>query len=286
MRVVICGSAGQLGAELVQTFGEAGEEVLAFDMDLDITDYSAVMKRIPDLRPDLLINAAADVDLDRAEIYPEPSFKVNFTGTQNLALTCQAVGCPMVFLSTDYVFDGTKGSAYNEFDLPNPQGVYAKCKLAAEKYITSVLENYYIFRTAWLFGKAGNRNFIRSILQNAKSHASLRVVIDEVGTPTYAADLADIIYLVSTSEKYGLYHATNEGTCSRFEFAQEILDLAGMKDVTLKPIVHEELGLPCPRPANTALDNMNLRLQGFPPMRDYHEALKEYMMWLAENAKI
>ena len=283
VRVIIFGAAGQLGSELVRTFEGAGQEVLSFDLDLDITDFGRVMERIPDLRPDLLINAAADTDLDRAELDPEPSLRVNFTGTQNLALACQAAGCPMVFLSTDYVFDGTKGSAYNEFDLPNPQGVYAKCKFAAELYMTSLLEKYFIFRTAWLFGKAGDRNFIKSILRNAKSNGSLRVVVDEIGTPTYAADLAEIIYRVCVSGKYGLYHATNEGICSRFEFAQQILKIAGWDDISLKPIVAEELGLPCPRPANTALDNLNLRLQGFPPMRHYREPLREYVEWLLEK---
>ncbi|OFW56865.1 MAG: dTDP-4-dehydrorhamnose reductase [Candidatus Solincola sediminis] len=283
MRVIICGASGQLGTELVKTFEGAGQEVLGFDRDLDITDYDRVRERIPELRPDLLINAAADTDLDRAELDPEPSHRVNYTGTQNLALACRATGCPMVFLSTDYVFDGTKGSAYNEFDLPNPQGVYAKCKLAAESYMMSVLEEYFIFRTAWLFGKAGQRNFIKSILYNAKSYGSLSVVVDEVGTPTYAADLAETIYRVCASGKYGLYHATNEGICSRFEFAQRTLEIAGWDDITLKPIIHEELGLPCPRPANTALDNLNLRLQGFPPMRHYHEPLKEYVEWLLEE---
>jgi dTDP-4-dehydrorhamnose reductase len=286
MRVVICGSAGQLGTELVKVFDKPGHEVLAFDRNLDITDHAEVMARIPDMRPDLLINAAADTDLDRAELEPEPSFKVNFTGTQNLALASQASGCPMVFLSTDYVFDGNKGSPYNEFDLPNPQGVYAKCKLAAENYITSILENFFIFRTAWLFGKAGKRNFIKSILHNARAEGKLRVVIDEVGTPTYAEDLAQTIYRVCMSGKYGLYHATNEGVCSRFEFAQQILELAGMKDVLLQPIVADDLGLPCPRPANTALDNMNLRLQGFPPMRHYLEPLREYVTWLVENVNL
>lgn len=285
MRVIICGAAGQLGSELVKTFELAGHEVLAFDIDLDITNYPLVMQRVPALKPDLLINAAANTDLDRAEIDPEPSLKVNFTGNQNLALACQAMGCPMAFVSTDYVFDGNKGCAYNEFDLPNPQGVYAKCKFAAEQYLMSVLNNYFIFRTAWLFGKAGNRNFIKSILDNAKSNGSLRVVTDEVGTPTYAVDLAETIYGVCTSGKYGLYHATNEGTCSRFELAKQIIDMAGW-EIAINPIVHQELGLPCPRPANTALDNLNLRLQGFPPMRHYLEPLREYVLWLLEKDSI
>jgi len=283
MRVVICGAAGQLGSELVEVFRSAGDEVLGFDLDLDVTDYPTVMERIPALKPDLLVNAAAHTDLDAAELDPEPSQKVNFTGAQNLALACLEAGCPMVFVSTDYVFDGRKGAPYNEYDLPNPQGVYAKCKLAAENYIASVLNRYYIFRTAWLYGKAGRRNFVKSILRKARDEGELRVVTDETGSPTYARDLAEIIHRVSTSGRYGLYHATNRGSCSRFRMAEEILEIAGWKDVTLKPITSAELGLPCPRPKDSTLDNLNLRLQGFPPARHYREALEEYVRWLLEN---
>jgi dTDP-4-dehydrorhamnose reductase len=284
MRVIVCGSAGQLGREVVRIFRDAGDDVSAFDLDLDITDYDLVMKKIPPLKPGLLINAAADTDLDRAELDPDPSLKANFTGPQNLALACLESACPMVFISTDYVFDGEKKDMYTEFDEPNPQGVYAKCKLAGERYLASVLSRYFIFRTAWLFGMGESRNFVRSILHNAKQKGSLRVVTDEVGNPTYARDLAETIHRVCLSEKYGLYHATNDGICSRFEFAQQILEEAGWKDVPVEPIQRADLDLPCPRPPYSPLDNMNLRLQGFPPMRHYRDALREYVPWLIENS--
>jgi dTDP-4-dehydrorhamnose reductase len=284
MRVVICGAAGQLGTDLMEVFHAGGEEVLGFDLDLDITDHGLVMDKIPSLEPDLLINSAADLDADQAECDPEPSLKTNFTGTQNLVLACQEAGCPMAFISSDYVFDGKKGSAYNELDEPNPQGVYGKAKLASERYLASSLSRYYIFRTQWLFGKAGRRNFVKSILRNAKEKGSLRVVTDEVGTPTCTADLAEIIYRVCKSDWHGLYHATNQGVCSRFEFAREIVDIAGMKDVPIEPIVYADLDLACPRPPYSPLDNMNLRLQGFPPARHYREPLEEYIEWLLEES--
>ncbi len=283
MRVVICGAAGQLGTDLVQVFEAGGEEVMGFDLDLDITDHALVMRKIPALKPDLLINSAADLDADQAERDPEPSLKINFTGTQNLALACLQAGCPLAFISSDYVFDGKKGTAYNELDEPNPQGIYGKAKLASERYLASTLSRYYIFRTQWLFGKAGKRNFVKSILRNAKEKGSLRVVTDEVGTPTHAGDLAEIIYRVCTSDWYGLYHATNEGFCSRFDFAQQIMDIAGWGDVSIEPIVYADLDLPCPRPPYSPLDNMNLRLQGFPPARHYLEPLREYIAWLLES---
>lgn len=285
MRVVICGAAGQLGKELEEFFRSKGEEVLGFDLDLDITDHALVMQKIPALEPDLLINSAADLDADQAEIDPEPSYRVNFTGNQNLALACQEAGCPLVFISSDYVFDGRKGSPYSEFDRPNPQGVYGKAKLASEKYISSVLNRYYIFRTQWLFGKHGRRNFVKSILRNARDKGSLSVVTDEVGTPTYTGDLADIIYRVCTSSKYGLYHATNQGSCSRFDFARQILEIAGWADIPIKPIVYADLGLPCPRPPYSPLDNMNLRLQGFELATHYLKPLKEYVEWLLDEGE-
>ena len=282
MRVVICGSEGQLGSELVDVFGESGYEVLGFDLDMDITDYSLIMERVPAMRPDLLINAAAHVNADEAETDPELSYRVNFTGTQNLALACLQAGCPMVFISSDYVFDCTKGAPYDEFDAPCPMGVYVRAKLAAENYIASVLNRYYIFRTQWIFGKYSRRDFVKAILGNAREKGSLRVVTDEVGTPTSAGDLAEMIHRVSTSGKYGLYHATNRGACSRFEFARQIIDIAGMSEVPIEPIEYCDLGLPCPRPPFSPLDNMNMRLQGFPPARPYEEPLREYVAWLVE----
>lgn len=279
MRVVVCGAAGQLGSELVEIFRENGHEVLDFDLDLDITDYELVMGKIPRLKPDLLINSAAHVDADEAELNPEVSYKVNFTGTQNLALACLEAGCPIVFISSDYVFDGLKGSPYTEFDEPNPQGVYGKAKLAAERYLAS-LQKYYIFRTQWIFGKHGKRNFVKSILRNARERGNLRVVTDEVGTPTCARDLAEVIFRVSISGKFGLYHATNQGICSRFDFARQILEIAGWTDIPIEPIFYSDLNLPCPRPPYSPLDNLNLRLQGFPLARHYLEPLREYVRWL------
>lgn len=280
MRIVICGASGQLGSELMEVFGARGDEVSGFDLDLDIADYGAVMGRIPALRPELLVNAAADLDADAAESDPEPSLKVNFTGVANLALAAREAGCPLVFLSSDYVFDGSKGAAYDEFDAPNPRGVYARAKLAAESYIPGVAPGYYIFRTQWLFGRYGRRNFVKSILRNAKTQGRLRVVTDEVGTPTGARDLAEIIARVSVSGRFGLYHATNSGACSRFDLAREILEIAGWTDVPVEPITYADLGLPCPRPPYSPLDNLRLRLAGFPPARHYGEPLREYVGWL------
>ncbi len=280
MKVVVNGSAGQLAGDIIDVLREQGDEVLAYDLELDITDYEAIMNTIPALEPDLVINAAAHVNADEAELNPELSYRVNFTGTQNLALACQRVGCPLVFFSSDYVFSGRKGSAYSEFDEPDPLGVYGRAKLAAERYIQSVLGKYYICRTQWLFGKYGQRNFVKSILAKARDEGQLAVVTDEVGTPTYCRDIAEVVVRLAKSGRYGVYHATNAGVCSRYDFAAEILELGGMKDVPIKPIRYEDLNLPCPRPPYSPLENLNLRLQGLPTARPYREGLAEYIGWL------
>ncbi len=283
MHIVICGAAGQLGSELVDLFKAGGADVSGFDLDMDITDYDLVMGSVPPLKPDLVINAAADVDADGAESDPDSSYRVNFTGNQNLALAALESVCPLVFVSSDYVFDGTKGEAYSEFDMVNPQSVYGRAKVASEVYTAAVARRHYIFRTQWVFGRYGRRNFVKSIIRNAREKGSLKVVTDEVGKPTGARDLAGIIARVSTSGRYGLYHATNEGVCSRFEFAKEILAAAGMPEVPVDPIMHCDLDLPCPRPPYSPLDNMNLRLQGFPGSRHYSEPLAEYVRWLTDG---
>lgn len=277
MRVVICGAEGQLGTELCDVFGRRGDEVFPFDLDMDITDYDLIMDRVPSLSPDLVVNSAAHVDADEAELKPDLSYRVNFTGTQNLALACREAGCPLVFVSSDYVFDGLKGAPYTEFDPVCPAGVYGRAKVAAESFVSGLPDGYYIFRTQWLFGRHGRRNFVKSILRNAVANGRLRVVTDEVGTPTSAADLAEIICEVSGTGKYGLYHATNVGILSRFDFAKEIVALAGL-DVEVEPLAYGELALPCPRPPYSPLDNTNFRLQSLAKnRRSYREPLKEYV---------
>jgi dTDP-4-dehydrorhamnose reductase len=286
MKVVICGAAGQLGMELIDVFNARGDDVLGFDLDLDITVYELTMDKILPLDPDILINSAAYVDADDSELNPDNSYRVNFTGNQNLALVALQAGCPLVYVSSDYVFDGMKGSSYNEFDRVCPTGVYGRAKAASERYTASVLHRYYVFRTQWLFGKYGRRNFVKSIMKNAREKGALRVVTDEVGTPTGARDLAEIIATTATSGKYGIYHATNQGACSRYDFAKEILEAAGMPDVPVEPIKYSDLNLPCPRPPYSPLDNMNLRLQGFPPSRPYREPLNEYIKWLLDSGEL
>jgi len=286
MKVVVCGAAGQLGMELVDVFKTRGDDVLGFDLDLDITVYELIMEKILPLKPDILINSVAYVDADDSELNPDTSYRINFTGNQNLALVALEVGCPLVYVSSDYVFDGMKGSSYNEFDEVCPTGVYGKAKAASERYIASVLHRYYIFRTQWLFGRHGRRNFVKSIIRNAREKGALRVVTDEVGTPTGARDLAEIIAMAATSGKYGIYHATNQGECSRYDFAKEIIEAAGMPGVPIEPIKYADLNLPCPRPPYSPLDNMNLRLQGFPPSRHYREPLDEYIKWLLDSGEL
>ncbi|MHB8780101.1 MAG: dTDP-4-dehydrorhamnose reductase [Candidatus Geothermincolia bacterium] len=283
MRVLVNGSSGQLAGDIIDVLCERGHEVLSYDLDLDITDYDAVMSRVPELAPELLINAAAYTDVDGSESNVDTAYRVNFTGAQNLALACQRAGCPMVFFSTDYVFDGTKGSPYNEFDETRPLGVYGATKLQGERCVQNLLDRYFIFRLQWLFGAYGKRNFVRSILGKALSEGALAVVTDELGSPSWCRDVAEAVVRVATSGRFGTYHVANQGVCSRYDFAREILEAAGKGDVPIKPITRADLTLPASRPYDSTLDCFNMRLQGFPDMPHYGAGLRRYVRQLLES---
>lgn len=274
MKILITGAEGQLGRDLIKVL--SGEhQLFPFDLDLDITDYSKVISTIPSIKPDLVIHAAAMTDVDGCELNPDQAFKVNALGTQNVALACSESNAKIVYLSTDFVFDGRKREPYTEFDTPNPLSIYGKSKLAGENYVTSLLPNHYITRTAWLYGKEG-KNFVKSILRLAEEKGELRVVNDQVGSPTYSYDLAAMIAKIIETDFFGIYHVTNAGSVSWYEFAQKILEIAGKGGVKIIPITSDELNRPAPRPTYSVLRNYVLELRGIGKMRHFEEALKDY----------
>jgi len=285
LRVVVLGSAGQLGSEVAARCASRGYELQTFDRELDVADGRAVRETLLSLRPDLVFNCAAFTDVDEAERNPLESARVNFLGAQNVALACREADCPLVFISTDYVFDGRAGRPYNEFDEPRPVNFYGRSKLAAERCIASLLHRHYLVRTQWLFGKGGRGNFVRTIVRKAWRGEELRVVADEYGSPTYASDLAEALCLLAETGQFGTYHLTNQGECSRLELAREILEMMGMDGEMAQPILYEELGLPCERPPYAPLDNFCLRLLGLPLLRHYREPLEEYVSWLLEDPR-
>lgn len=273
MRIVVTGSKGQLGHDLAEVL--ADHDLVLLDIkELDITDFNAVLRKLDEFRPEILINSAAFTNVDGCEENPNLAYQVNAVGTQNLAIACQKVNAAMLYVSTDFVFDGNSDTPYTEFDEPNPLNVYGRSKLAGERYVTSLLSKYFIVRTAWLYGTHGH-NFVKTILKLAADKNELTVVNDQFGSPTFSRDLARKIAEIIVTDGYGLYHAVNGGSCSWFEFSREILRQAGI-DKPIKPISSRELNRPAPRPAYSVLKNYSLALRGFSPFRPWEAGLAEY----------
>jgi dTDP-4-dehydrorhamnose reductase len=257
MRVFVTGGKGQLGTALLQALKD--HEVLITDVDeADITNYDAFAAAVDDFGPDVVIHGAAITDVDGCERNPDLAYRVNAIGTQNVALTCHRNGIPLVAVSTDYVFDGQKGQPYLEFDDPNPVSVYGRSKLAGERYAQMLHDKTYIVRTAWVFSEVG-KNFVKTMLRLSGERESLTVVTDERGCPTYAYDLAEAIGKLIAKPQYGTYHFTNAGECSRFEFAAEIVRLAG-RTTRVEPITAAEYQKLYPVPAKRPTDG---RLRNF-----------------------
>ena len=234
MRIVITGSAGQLGQALQGAL--VGNDLLLLDLpEYDLTSHEQTQRVIREFGPQLIVHAAAFTNVDRCELEPETAYRVNALATQNVALACADCGAAMVYISTDYVFDGCKPDPYWEWDTPNPQSVYARSKLAGEYYTQTLLSRFYIVRTAWLYSRTG-KGFVRTVLHLAGERDHLSYVTDEIGSPTYAPDLAQAITQLISHPLYGIYHFTNTGVCSRYEWAKAILELTGRADYPILPI--------------------------------------------------
>jgi dTDP-4-dehydrorhamnose reductase len=255
MRVLVTGARGMLGTDLVCILEENEHEVFATDVEeLDITQLERLQKMVGDIDPDVIINCAAYTDVDKAEKEPDKAFLINGIGAQNIALVCKDLDIDLCHISTDYVFDGTKECAYTPDDSPNPINAYGKSKLAGEKYIQSIWKKFYIIRTSWLYGKYG-KNFVRTVLNQAKKQGALKVVDDQVGSPTWTVTLANAIARIIETEKYGIYHVTDstEKGISWYAFAKEILRLYNI-DTEVIPIKTEDFPRLANRPKNSVLD--------------------------------
>lgn len=274
MKILITGANGQLGREIARQFQNRHQLHLYTRQELDITDYAAVLAAVSDVRPDAVINAAAYTNVERAEDEWEIAFKVNALGAQNLALACRKYGAKLVHISTDYVFDGAKTAPYREYDTPNPLSVYGQSKLLGEQLVREAGAPYFILRTSWLYGDGPN--FVRTMLRLAEEKDMLRVVADQQGTPTYTKDLVRVIEKLLPTDFYGLYHASNNGCCTWYEFARQIFAFAG-KNVTIQPITTAEYPVKAARPRYSVLDNTMLKLRGLDVMRPWQETLQEYI---------
>ncbi|MBR2665865.1 MAG: dTDP-4-dehydrorhamnose reductase [Methanobrevibacter sp.] len=275
MKILITGSNGMLGHDLIEVLKDKHELLLTTSKTLDITDGDSVMDFILKSNPDIVINSAAYTDVDGCESNPDLAYNVNGEGVKNLALACREVDCPLVHISTDYVFNGQNDRPWVEDDEIGPISIYGKSKLEGEEHIKEILEKYFIVRTAWLYGVNG-RNFPRTMLELAQNHSEITVVYDEVGTPTYTPDLAKGISELIETDYYGTYHLTNSGNCSWCEFARYIFEVADV-DVNVIPVTASEFARPAPRPSYSVLENRNWVENGFEPLRNYKEAIKEYI---------
>lgn len=275
MKILITGSNGMLGHDLIEALKDNHELVLTTSKTLDITDKEQVFDFISQNKPDIVINSAAYTDVDGCEQNQDLAYSVNGEGVKNLALACREADSALVHISTDYVFNGENTRPWVEDDETGPISVYGKSKLEGEKAICEILDKYFILRTAWLYGVNG-RNFPKTMLELAENHSKITVVYDEVGTPTYTLDLAQAISKLIETDCYGIYHLTNSGSCSWCEFARYIFEIAGA-DVEVVPVTADEFARPAPRPSYSVLENRNWVENGFEPLRNYTEAIKEYI---------
>jgi dTDP-4-dehydrorhamnose reductase len=276
MKVLITGSHGMLGTDLIKTM-KPGNDILGIDLaEVDITRLEQCLAVAEEYRPDVIVNAAAFTRVDDCEMNPDLAFQVNGSGAGNLARSAAASGSLLVHFSTDYVFDGLKKGAYLEEDVPNPQSIYGKSKLAGEAQIRRHCPNHLIIRTSWLFGHNG-ANFIRTVVNAALQGKPLRVVNDQEGSPTYARDLAGYTRILIEASCRGIYHITNSGSCTWFELAVRAVEWAGISGISVRPVSTSEFPRPASRPANSVLANSRLQREGFPSMRSWQEAAREYV---------
>lgn len=290
MKVFVTGVCGQLGYDCVKELDKRGYEAVASDIKesdspdyvrLDITDGQAVSKAVEEIKPDVIIHCAAWTAVDAAE--DEENRKtvdaINHIGTKNLALAAKAVGAKLIYISTDYVFDGQGEEPWKPDDKNYaPLNVYGASKLAGELAVAETLEKFFIVRIAWVFGFNG-KNFIKTMINVGKTHDTVRVVSDQIGTPTYTLDLARLLVDMAETDKYGYYHATNEGGyISWYDFTKEIYRQAGM-DTKVIPVTTAEYGLSkAARPYNSRLDKSKLKESGFEPLPDWKDALHRYLL--------
>ncbi len=280
MKIVVVGGRGQLGRELVRVL-EPNHETVILDLpECNIVQSSAI-HQIVALHPELILHVAAMTDVDGCARDPLTAFSVNALGTQNVALACQRSGAPMVYISTNEVFDGTKNSPYLEFDETRAINPYGASKLAGERYVQMLLERFYIVRIAWLFSPEG-ANFPKRIVAAARKNGALRVTADEIANPTYAPDLSHAIARLIETEHYGIYHLVNEGATSRYEYTRSILAHAGLGDVPLIPIPLAEYKRDSTPPRYGALANFAAATALGIRLRPWEQALDDFFANLKE----
>jgi len=282
MKITVIGANGQLGTDVSRAFLENGDEVSSLThSDVELSSIDSVFDRLTTLRPQIVVNTAAMHHVENCEREPERAFAVNGLGARNLALVARDVGATLVHVSTDYVFDGAKGSPYEEKDAPRPLNVYGNTKLSGEYFVRSIVDKHFVVRTSAIYGKnpcraKGGRNFVELMLKLAAERGEVKVVDGEIVTPTPTEELSRQIVALSQTDFYGLYHATAEGSCSWYEFAREIFTVTNTP-VRLKVAGPNEFPAKVPRPTYSVLENRALKNHGLSVFKPWQEGLREYL---------
>lgn len=277
MKVLVTGAKGQLGTDLMNELEKRGIESIGVDVqEMDITDREACMRVISESKADAVIHCAAYTAVDAAEDNVDLCRKINGEGTRNVALACQATGAKLMYISTDYVFDGQGTRPWEPDDSRSPLNVYGQTKYEGELAVEELVEKFFTVRIAWVFGVAG-KNFIKTMLRLGKERGAVSVVDDQVGSPTYTYDLARLLVDMIQTDRYGRYHATNEGFCSWYEFACEIFRQAGMDEVKVTPVSSDQFPVKAVRPANSRMSKAKLAENGFEPLPTWQDALGRFL---------
>lgn len=275
-KVLVTGANGQLGYDVVKELQKQNIECYgASRQDFDIVDFEVTENFIKNYMPDVVIHCAAYTAVDKAEDEQVLCYLVNVSATDNIAKICKKINAKMLYISTDYVFDGNKDGFYEVDDEPNPINVYGKTKLLGEQAVQKILDKYFIVRISWVFGEHGN-NFVKTMLHLGKERKEINVIADQYGSPTYTADLAPLLVEMIQTEKYGIYHATNEGVCTWAEFAEEIFKIAGI-DVKVNHITTAEYPTRAKRPLNSRLSKEKIINNKFIIIRAWEKALREFI---------
>lgn len=278
-KILVTGCNGQLGRAVNELYaGNTEYELVNTDVEqLDITNVDAVLKMVREVRPNVILNCAAHTNVNLCETQQDLAYRINAIGPRNLSIAASEVDAKMVQVSTDYVFAGDRDRPYIEFDQTDPQSMYGATKLAGEQFVQQFAKHYFIIRTAWLYGDG--KNFVKTMLQLSEKNDAVRVVKDQVGTPTSATELAKMIKYLIPTDNYGIFHGTCEGVCSWADFAKEIFRLAGKK-TEVEAITTDEFPTPAKRPAYSVLENYMLKLTTDFRFAQWEDAIAEYMKWL------
>ena len=276
MKVLLTGARGQLGNDVLKELDKRGHKPIGVDREeMDLIYTEKIKECIKKFNPEAIIHCGAYTNVDKAEDEENLCRRINATSTKEIAKCAKELDIPMIYISTDYVFDGTKDGKYTEDDLPNPINVYGKTKYEGELYVQELLEKYYIVRISWVFGENGN-NFVDTMLRLSKDRKSLNVINDQVGSPTYTKDLAKLLVDMIETNKYGIYHATNEGYCTWYDFAKYIFKIADI-DIQVNKINTSKYPTKARRPSNSKMSKEKLKNMGFTTLRNYKSALYEYI---------